>query len=148
MNLDEAMAAALEQARFARDLGEVPIGAVVLHEGALVGRGHNRTIVDRDPVAHAEIVALRDAARVLGNHRLPGAILVSTLEPCLMCCGAAVQARVEVLAYAADDPKAGGVEMLRAAMEAGKVNHRVRVERAPGAEESGELLRAFFRERR
>src|SRR5688572_22760813 len=101
------MEEALALARAAAGLGEVPIGAVVASSrGAVIGRAHNRTLLDCDPTAHAEVLALREAARAVGNHRLEGAILVSTLEPCLMCVGAAVHARVARLAYAADDPKA------------------------------------------
>lgn len=146
--LAQAMRAALDQALHARDLGEVPIGAVIVHEGRIIGSGHNRTITDVDPSGHAELIALREAARSLGNHRLGGARLVTTLEPCLMCCGAALQARVEGLTYAADDPKTGAVALLRAAMESGKVNHRLSIERGPLAEESAELLRTFFQARR
>jgi tRNA(adenine34) deaminase len=140
--------AALAEARAARELDEVPVGAVVVREGRVVGRGHNRTLLDGDPTAHAEVVALRRAAVAVGNHRLTGVLLVSTLEPCLMCCGAAVHARVGRLAWAADDPKAGAADVLRDLTEAGRLNHRVELGRCPGAEEASELLRAFFRERR
>ena len=142
------MQAALGLAREAAGLEEVPVGAVVVLEGRIVGRGHNRTLLDRDPTAHAEIVALREAAREVGNHRLTGAILVSTLEPCLMCCGALVHARVARLVWAADDPKAGAVAVLEGLAEDGKLNHRVEATRGPAAEEAGELLRSFFRARR
>lgn len=148
MTDEDAMRAALEQALLAEALDEVPIGAVVVLDGAIVGRGHNRTIVDRDPTAHAEIVALRDAARAVGNHRLIGASLVTTLEPCLMCCGAAVHARVASLTWAADDPKAGATEALRAETQAGRVNHGVALSRGPLTAESASLLRAFFKRRR
>ena len=139
---------ALEQARAASSLGEIPIGAVVVRDGAVVGRGHNRTVLDGDPTAHAEIVALRDAARHVGNHRLVGTTVVTTLEPCLMCCGALVHARVERLVHAADDPKAGALEVLRDLMARGRLNHRVELVRGPGAEESGLMLREFFASRR
>jgi tRNA(adenine34) deaminase len=144
----DAMEAALEEARRAASLHEVPVGAVVLLEDRVVARGHNRTLGDGDPTAHAEIVALRHAAREAGNHRLAGAVLVVTLEPCLMCCGAAVQARIARIVWAADDPKAGATGVLRAVTEAGQVNHRVELERGPGGDEAGRLLRAFFRARR
>jgi tRNA(adenine34) deaminase len=140
---------ALELARAAGLAEEVPIGAVVACEdGTIVGRGHNRTRLDDDPTAHAELVALREAARAIGNHRLGGCVLVTTLEPCLMCVGAAVHARIATLAYAAADPKAGAVAVLADRTDAGLLNHRVAIERVPGAEESASLLRAFFRDRR
>jgi tRNA(adenine34) deaminase len=142
------MAAALDEARAAAGRGEVPVGAVVAVDGAVVARAHNRTVTDGDPTAHAEIVALREAARTVGNHRLVGATLVATLEPCLMCCGAAVQARVATLVFAAEDPKAGAADVLRRVTADGRVNHRVAIERGPAAEESARLLREFFQARR
>ncbi len=142
------MEAALAEARRAAERDEVPVGAVVVLEGRLVGRGHNRTLLDGDPTAHAEIVALRRAAAEVENHRLTGALLVSTLEPCLMCCGALVHARVGRLVYAAADPKAGAVSVLGELQEAGRLNHRVEWERGGPADEAAELLRAFFRARR
>lgn len=150
MSADDAalMAAALAEARAALALEEVPIGAVVAVDGVVVGRGHNRTLLDQDPSAHAEIVALRAAARAVGNHRLVGAVLVTTLEPCLMCCGAAVQARVARLVHAADDPKAGALDLLRHLMDAKRVNHRIVLDRGPLGPECSELLQAFFRARR
>ncbi|MEM7249420.1 MAG: nucleoside deaminase [Acidobacteriota bacterium] len=149
---DEDLAAwselALEEAIRAAELEEVPVGAVVVLGGEVIGRGHNRTLIDCDPTAHAEVVALREAARSVGNHRLPGSVLVTTLEPCLLCCGAIVQARVAWLHHAADDPKAGALHLLERAEEEGKVNHRVLRGRAPGGERASELLRSFFRARR
>ncbi len=142
------MLAAIEQAREGGEAGEVPIGAVVVLGGAVIGRGSNRTIRDRDPSAHAEIVALRAAALAAGNHRLEGATLTTTLEPCLMCCGALVQARVRRLVWGADDPKAGALGALRAETDAGRVNHRVELDRGPLAEECAALLRTFFQARR
>ena len=142
------MRAALEQARAAAAQGEIPIGAIVALDGVIVGAGHNRSIVDRDPSAHAEIVALREAARATSNHRLVGAVLVTTLEPCLMCCGAAVHARIAQLIHAADDPKAGALEVLRHEMERGKVNHHIELIQGPLGDEAGELLRSVFRGRR
>jgi tRNA(adenine34) deaminase len=148
MSAADWMREALRQAGLAATLDEVPVGAVVVLDGRIVGAGHNRTVIDRDPTAHAEIVSLRDAARAVGNHRLVGAVLVTTLEPCLMCCGAAVQARVKQLVWAADDPKAGALAALRAETDAGRLNHRIDLEPGPCAAESAEMLKAFFRARR
>ena len=145
---DEAMREALALARAAAAAGEVPVGAVVVRDGVIVGRGHNRTLCDGDPVAHAEVVALRDAARAVGNHRLVGCTLVATLEPCLMCCGALVHARIARLVHAADDPKAGATEVLAGLTGRGRLNHRVDLVRGPRAEESAALLRDFFAARR
>lgn len=147
-SLGEWMALALAEARGAAEAEEVPVGAVVALEGAVVGRGNNRTLRDGDPTAHAEVVALRRAAREVGNHRLTGAVLVTTLEPCLMCCGAIVHARIGRLVHAADDPKAGALHVLRSLAEAGRLNHDVALERGPGTDEAAELLRSFFRARR
>jgi tRNA(adenine34) deaminase len=144
----ELMEGALAQARLASSAGEVPVGAVVAANGVILGVGHNRSLVDRDPSAHAEIVALRNAALSVGNHRLAGATLVTTLEPCLMCCGAAIQARVARLVHAADDPKAGALDILSRAMDEGRVNHRIELVRGPLAAEASEVLRGFFRARR
>jgi tRNA(adenine34) deaminase len=142
------MRSALEQAEEAERRGEVPVGALVVLEGVVVGQGRNRTLTDRDPSAHAEIVALRQAAAELGNHRLLGTTLYTTLEPCLMCCGAAVHARVARLVHAAEDPKAGALEVLRGLFDAGKVNHRIELVQGPLGEESSRLLKEFFRARR
>jgi tRNA(adenine34) deaminase len=141
------MRRALEEARQARDAGEVPIGAVVVNDGVVVATGRNRPIGTRDPTAHAEVEALRAAARTLGNYRLPGTTLYVTLEPCLMCVGAIVHARVETVVYAAPDPKAGAV---RSVLDAGSLslNHRFAAVEGVLAEESRALLQAFFRERR
>lgn len=141
------MQAALEEARRAQAAGEVPVGAVVVVEGRIVAKGHNRTILDRDPSAHAEIVALRAAALALGRHRLGGTLVV-TLEPCLMCMGALVQARVDGLVFAASDPKAGAAVSLYRIAEDARLNHRFAVAGGLLAEESAELLRGFFRSRR
>lgn len=142
------MEAALEQARRAVEADEVPVGAVVVLDGRIVGRGHNRTLLDCDPTAHAEVVALREAAGRVGNHRLTGALLACTLEPCLMCCGALLHARVGRLLWAADDPKKGATALLDELQEAGRTNHRVILDRGPGSEEASSLLKAFFRARR
>src|SRR5262249_59407668 len=101
------MEQALEQARLAAAAGEVPVGAVVVKDGEIVGRGHNRNLLDNDPTAHAEIVALREAAVRLGNYRLSGCVMYATIEPCAMCAGAMIQARLARLVYGASDPKAG-----------------------------------------
>jgi tRNA(adenine34) deaminase len=121
---------------------------VVVVDGRIVAEAFNRTIVDRDPTAHAEIVALRRAAGVCGNHRLTGAVLVTTLEPCLMCVGAAVHARVATIVHGADDPKAGALAVLRAETAAGRLNHAIELVRGPSQDACGDLLREFFRERR
>jgi tRNA(Arg) A34 adenosine deaminase TadA len=141
------MRRALDEARQARDLGEVPIGAVVVAEGVVVATGRNRPLGARDPTAHAEIEALRAAALTLGNYRLSGTTLYVTLEPCLMCVGAIVHARVEALVYAAPDPKGGAVRSL---LDIGSLplNHRFATLEGVLAEESRALLQAFFRERR
>lgn len=142
------MAAALEEARRAGAAGEVPVGAVVVLDGAIVARGHNRPIGDRDPTAHAEIVALRAAAAGLGNYRLPGVTLYVTVEPCAMCAGACLQARVAHLVFGAVDEKAGAVVSQARLLETGRWNHAMRVTAGVLAEEAGALLREFFRTRR
>lgn len=142
------MARAVEQARVASLRGEVPVGAVVVIDGALVAEGHNRTITDSDPTAHAEVVALRAAARRAGDWRLEEATLYATLEPCALCAGAVVLSRVERLVYGARDPKAGMAGSLENLVQDERLNHRVLL--TPGVLEgqSSELLRAFFHERR
>lgn len=144
----DAMQAALAEARLAAEAGEVPIGAVVTHEGAIVARGQNRVLRDNDPTAHAEIVALRAAAAALGNYRLNGCTLYVTLEPCAMCAGAMVHARVDRLVFAAADPKAGACGSVLEVLNHPRLNHQMLVERGILAEEAGELLRSFFREKR
>ena len=141
------MRLALAEARLAFACDEVPVGAVVVVDGVVVGRGHNRTIADRDPSAHAEIVALRSAARCAGDHRVGGTLVV-TLEPCLMCMGALVQARVERLVFATRDPKAGAAVSLYRLGEDARLNHRFAVSEGPLAGEAAGLLREFFRLRR
>ncbi len=142
------MRAAIEQAHDASVRGEVPVGAVVVIEGEIVGRGFNRPIADSDPTAHAEIVALRDAARRIGNYRLTGATLYATVEPCLMCVGAMVHARVGELVYGAAEPKAGAVASTQRAHEHPALNHRLAVVGGVLEEECREIMHAFFRERR
>ena len=142
------MQAALVEARAASERGEVPVGAVIVVDGAIVARAGNRTITDCDPTGHAEIIALREAARVTGNYRLAGAALYVTIEPCAMCAGAMIQARVDRLVYGADDPKGGGVRSCFAIFEHPQINHRVEI--VPGllAEEAAALLKGFFAARR
>jgi tRNA(adenine34) deaminase len=144
----DCMQAALAEARAAAEAGEVPIGAVVLHEGAIVARGQNRVLRDVDPTAHAEIVAMREAATALGNYRLTGCTLYVTLEPCAMCAGAMIHARIDKLVFGADDPKAGACGSVLAVLNHPKLNHQMWAERGILAEKSAELLRGFFRERR
>ena len=144
-----AMGEALDLARRALDSGDVPVGAVVLDaDGRVVGRGHNAREATGDPTAHAEVVALRDAAAVRGQWRLDGCTLVVTLEPCTMCAGALVLARVSRLVYGADDPKAGAVGSLWDVVRDRRLNHRPEVVRDVRAEESTGLLRSFFADQR
>lgn len=144
----EAMEAALAEARLAAQASEVPIGAVVVCEGKILARGQNRVLRDNDPTAHAEIVALRAAAVALGNYRLAGCTLYVTLEPCAMCAGAMIHARLDRLVFAAADPKAGACGSVLAVLNHPQLNHQTQVEQGIGAEESAQLLRNFFRERR
>jgi tRNA(adenine34) deaminase len=144
----EAMQAALEEARLAGEAGEVPIGAVVVCDGEIVARGQNRVLRDLDPTAHAEIVALRAAAAAIGNYRLSGCTLYVTLEPCAMCAGAMIHARIDKLVYAAADPKAGAAGSVLAVLNHPQLNHQMQVEQGILADDSAELLRSFFRERR
>lgn len=144
----EAMQAALAEARAAGEAGEVPIGAVVVHDGGILARGQNRVLRDNDPTAHAEIVCLREAAETLGNYRLTGCTLFVTLEPCAMCAGAMIHARLDRLAFAAFDPKAGACGSVLSVLNHPQLNHKMTVEQGILAHEAGELLRCFFRERR
>jgi tRNA(adenine34) deaminase len=149
MTQDEAyLQLAIEQARLAAEAGEVPVGAIVVFETGIVGRGRNQVLANNDPTAHAEIVALRDAARRLNNYRLPGCELYTTLEPCSMCAGAIIHARIARLIYGAADPKAGAAGSVVEVINHPKLNHQVEIIAGVMAEECGELLRAFFRERR
>jgi tRNA(adenine34) deaminase len=147
-NDPEFMKAALDEARAAGSRGEVPIGAVVVLNEKIVSSSGNRTILDCDPTAHAEVVALREAARKIGNHRLLGTTLYVTIEPCAMCAGAMIQARISRLVYGADDAKAGAVRSCFLILEHEKLNHRVDVTSGVLAGRSVELLRAFFEVRR
>ncbi|MDR3753632.1 MAG: tRNA adenosine(34) deaminase TadA [Terracidiphilus sp.] len=144
----EAMQAALAEARLAAEAGEVPIGAVLVREGAIVARGQNRVLRGVDPTAHAEIVTLRAAGLALGNYRLAGCTLYVTLEPCAMCAGAMIHARIDRLVFAAADPKAGACGSVLEVLNHPQLNHHIQVEQGIGAEESAELLRSFFRDRR
>ena len=138
------MLEALAEARRAGELGEVPIGAVVVREGEVLGRGHNRRELDGDPLAHAEMLAIRDAARRMGGWRLSGCTLYASLEPCPMCAGALVNSRVERLVYAASDPKAGYCGTLGNVVQDPRLNHRLEVTAGVLESESAALLRGFF----
>ena len=148
MNHDELMAEALAQARWALTMGEVPIGAVVALNGEIVGRGFNHPIGAIDPTAHAEIAAMREAATRLGNYRLTGATLCVTIEPCLMCVGAMVHARIGALVYGAAEPKSGAIVSTVGAVELPGLNHRFQVVSGVREEECRSLLVEFFKERR
>jgi tRNA(adenine34) deaminase len=142
------MREALRLAAAAAQAGEVPIGAVVVAQGEIVGRGWNQSIGAQDPTAHAEVVALRDAAKTVGNYRLPAATLYVTLEPCLMCVGAIMHARIVTLVFGATEPKAGAIESTQRAHEHPALNHRLTVVSGVLAPECGEVLRRFFQARR
>ncbi|HEX3375348.1 MAG TPA: tRNA adenosine(34) deaminase TadA [Candidatus Acidoferrales bacterium] len=144
----EYMQLAIEQAEIAAQRGEVPIGAVIVMDGQILASGSNRTITDCDPTAHAEIVALREAAKKISNYRLNGASLYVTLEPCAMCAGALVQARIARLVYGADEPKGGAVRTCMQVLDAPMLNHRVEVVSGVLAGESVQLLQSFFSARR
>ena len=145
---DHWMSAALREADKALRHGDVPVGAVVVKNGEIVGRGHNRREVDGDPLAHAEIVALRDAAQREGHWRLEGSTLYVTLEPCAMCAGALVNSRLETLVFGARDPKAGFCGSLADVVRDQRLNHRLEVREGVLAEECGDKLRRFFRQLR
>ncbi|MBZ5502442.1 MAG: tRNA adenosine(34) deaminase TadA [Acidobacteriia bacterium] len=142
------MEAALDEARAAAARGEVPVGAVVVVDGRIVARAGNRTITDCDPTAHAEMVALREAAKVVGNYRLLDAAVYVTIEPCAMCAGAMIQARVSHLVYGADDLKGGAARSCFSILDHPQLNHRVEVTPGVLAEEAAALLRDFFAARR
>jgi len=142
------MEEALRCAQRALEAGEVPVGAVVVCDGRIVGRGWNRNITDMDPTAHAEVIALREAGAAVGNHRLEGCDLFATIEPCAMCAGALVHARIQCLVYGADDPKAGAVHSVMQVLNHPQLNHRVEVRRGVLAGRSAELLQSFFKSRR
>ncbi len=142
------MEEALRAAQRALEAGEVPVGAVVVCDGNIVGRGGNRNLADSDPTAHAEIVALRQAGATIGNHRLEGCELFATIEPCAMCAGALVHARLKRLVYGADDPKAGAIRSAMQVLNHPSLNHRVEVRGGVLAGRCAELLQGFFRLRR
>ena len=147
-NHERWMRESLRAARAARTRGEVPIGSCVVLDGALLAVAGNRTRAECDPTAHAEIVALREAAQKLGNYRLADAVVYSTIEPCAMCAGALIQARVKLLVYGATDEKAGAVESHFHICEADHLNHRVRVIKGVLEAECRELMQEFFKARR
>ena len=143
------MGEALREARAAEQEGEVPVGAVVFHEGRIVGRGSNGPIARCDPTAHAEILAIRQAASRIGNYRLPGSVLVVTLEPCLMCFGAALHARLARVVFGAQDPRIGAADLvMRLQSTPGGPNHRLIINGRIHEEECASLLRSFFAARR
>ena len=142
------MEEALRAAQRALEAGEVPVGAVIVCGGKIVGRGNNRNLADSDPTAHAEVVALREAGATLGNHRLEDCELFVTIEPCAMCAGALVHARLKRLIYGADDPKAGAVTSVMQVLNHPQLNHRMEVRAGVLAGRCAELLQTFFRSRR
>ncbi len=148
MNDFEYMHLAIAQAQSAALRGEVPVGALVVLEDRILAAAGNRTITDCDPTAHAEIVALREAARKAGNHRLIGVSLYVTVEPCAMCAGALLQARVARLVYGADEPKGGAIRTCMQVLDAPSLNHRIEVVSGVLADESVQLLQSFFSARR
>jgi tRNA(adenine34) deaminase len=142
------MEEALREAQRALTLGEVPVGAIVVHEGRIVGRGCNRPLSSNDPTAHAEILALREAAQTVSNYRLLDCDLYVTVEPCAMCAGAITHARIRRLIYGAEDAKAGAVHSMLQVLNHPKLNHKVEVSSGVLAARCMDLLQAFFRERR
>ncbi len=142
------MEEALRAAQRALEAGEVPVGAIVVCGGNIVGRGGNRNLTDSDPTAHAEIVALRQAGAALGNHRLEDCELFATIEPCSMCAGAMVHARLKRLVYGADDPKAGAVHSVLQVLNHPSLNHQMEVRKGVLAGRCAEILQGFFRSRR
>jgi tRNA(adenine34) deaminase len=142
------MADALVEASRAASHGEVPVGAIVVLEGKIIGRGHNQPIAGKDPTAHAEILALREAARTIGAYRLPDAILYVTLEPCVMCVGAVIHARLAAIKYGARDEKAGALGSVYDIGRDGRLNHRIEVVGGLMEDECAAVLRDFFQQRR
>jgi tRNA(adenine34) deaminase len=142
------MEEALRSAQRALEAGEVPVGAVIVCNGRIVGRGWNRNITDHDPTAHAEVIALREAGAAVGNHRLEDCTLFVTIEPCAMCAGALVHARMKRLVYGADDPKAGAVRSVMQVLNHPQLNHQIEVRSGVLAGRSAEVLQTFFRNRR
>lgn len=142
------MEQALEQARLGAAADEVPVGALVIKDGEVLGRGHNRNLLENDPTAHAEIVALRQAAARLGNHRLAGCVMVATIEPCAMCAGALVHARIARLVYGAGDPKAGAAGSVLQVINHPRLNHQMEITAGVLADRCSEILQDFFRRKR
>ncbi len=142
------MEEALRCAQRALEAGEVPVGAVVVSDGSIVGRGWNRNITDSDPTAHAEIMALREAGAAVGNHRLGECALFVTIEPCAMCAGAMIHARIKRLVYGSDDPKAGAVRSVLQVLNHPQLNHKIEVRSGVLAGRSAEVLQSFFKNRR
>ncbi|HEY4682886.1 MAG TPA: tRNA adenosine(34) deaminase TadA [Candidatus Acidoferrales bacterium] len=142
------MMLALKEAEAAEAAGEVPVGAVIVLDGKMVARGHNRTMDDCDPTAHAEVIALRQAAQKLANYRLTGATLYVTIEPCAMCAGAMIQARVARLVYGCEDPKGGAIVSCFEMADHPKLNHRMEVTRGVLAEDCARAVQAFFQKKR
>ena len=142
------MELALAEARMAAEAGEVPVGALVINNGEIVGRAGNRNLRDHDPTAHAEILALRQAAQHLGNHRLTGCTLYATIEPCAMCAGAVIHARIARLVYGAKDPKAGAAGSILDVINHPRLNHKMEVVSGVLGERCSEILQDFFRRRR
>ena len=148
MDAEAFMRAALAEARAGLAAGEVPVGALVVLDDVILGQAHNAPIAHADPTAHAEVLALRAAARKAGNYRLPGATLYATLEPCVMCCGAAIHARIARVVYGAADPKAGSVVSRYRLLDDARANHRVETLGGVLEAECGALLKEFFEGRR
>jgi tRNA(adenine34) deaminase len=148
LDAEAFMRAALAEARAGLAAGEVPVGAVVVLDDVIIGQAHNAPIAHGDPTAHAEVLALRQAARKVGNYRLPRATLYATLEPCVMCCGAVIQARIARVVYGAADPKAGAVASRHRLLDDGRSNHRVEALAGVLEAECSALLREFFEARR
>jgi len=146
--LEGYMREALSLAGRAEQLGEVPVGALVVREGQVIGRGHNQPVGSGDPTAHAEMVALREAARTVGNYRLPGAQLFVTLEPCLMCAGACLHARIQTLVFGARDPKMGAVRSLFEVLDDPRQNHRIEIVEGILGDDCSRSVSAFFWKRR
>ncbi len=145
---EKMMLQAVGQAQLSAEAGDVPVGAVVARDGDIIASAHNRRIIDADPTAHAEILAIRAAAEVIGDWRLGGCTLIVTLEPCCMCAGAAVLARLDRIVYGAADPKAGAVDTLYRICDDNRLNHRMEVISGVLAEQCGRLLTDFFQDQR
>jgi tRNA(adenine34) deaminase len=148
VSAEDFMRVALAEARAGLGAGEVPVGAVVVVGGVIVGQAHNAPIGLVDPSAHAEVLALREAARKIGNYRMPDATLLATLEPCAMCCGAVIQARLARVVYGAPDPRAGAIESVYRLLDDPRLNHRVEAQGGVLTDECTALLREFFETKR